>query len=64
MSKKYIESELNDRCADVIDVCSAEQYQQMFLACTSIVLNIPLTADEIEWDNLAEREKFEPADTN
>lgn len=64
MDKKYIESDLCDRCSDVLDVCSDKQYQQMFLLGVSTLLHIHLSPDEINWDLMVEREKFEPADTN
>lgn len=64
MSNKYIESELCDLCEDALDKLDEDGYKKMILATIDLVLNLKLPPGAIEWDMLAEREKFEPADTN
>lgn len=62
--KEYVESELCDMYEDVIHGLNEVEYKKHILTIIELVLNLKLSPDIIEWDLLAEREKYEPVDTN
>lgn len=64
MSKKHKESDLMDNLNESVDSCSEEVYKFAFLTSYFMIVGLVISPDDVEWDIRAEREKFEPADTN
>ena len=61
---KILESDLSDLCETTLDTLTPLEYKKIIVALVKLVLGREIPIDDIEWDMLAEREKFEPADTN